>query len=104
MEMEDGGFTEQVMLRLPATPAVTPAKSRSDRYVWMSHLWTAACLLIGFILLTVTDGWTAIRISTATLIEPFITPTGFVTAAACIVIGFLWLLAEVLRRERVFAL
>lgn len=104
MEMEDGGFTEQVMLKLPAAPVTAPAKSRSDRYVWMSHLWTAVCLLIGFILLTVTDGWTAMRISVATLIEPLVTPTGFVTAVACIVMGFFWLLAEVLRRERVFAL
>jgi len=44
-QIEDNGFTEQVMRRLPM------------RVNWFTHLWTAFCILVALVLFTLFHGW-----------------------------------------------
>ena len=85
-KIEDNGFTERVMRRLP------------DKAIQLSHYWTAFCLAIGFILFVVYRGWEPLivsLVSLARMVSQNINPISFF-----MVLGMLgcWLIVDLAQR------
>lgn len=93
--IEDNGFTERVMRRLPAQP---------DRIKWFNRLWTAFCVTVAVILFTVFHGWELLAVQIevfirTTLVDP---PQVNIMVAVLMLFSLLMVgLYEVLRAERV---
>ena len=56
-KIEDNGFTERVMRRLPM------------RVNWFTRLWTAFCILVALLLFTLFHGWELLAVQLEVLIR-----------------------------------
>jgi hypothetical protein len=56
-KIEDNGFTERVMHRLPL------------RVNWFTRLWTAFCILVALLLFTLFHGWELLAVQLEVLIR-----------------------------------
>ena len=107
--ISDNGFSNRVMEALPARPTeataptatATAAATRTTAiYTRLSHLWTACCLLLAGILFSVTDGWSLLQAALTPLVSTLLSPLGMVAILLTATTTALWMLTEILRRER----
>lgn len=61
VQLEDRGFTNSVMKRLP------------DQAIRLSHWWTAFCVVVGLLLFVVFKGWEPLLIGVWTTVRMLVT-------------------------------
>ena len=98
MQIEDRGFTERVMQSLP-TMQVKTVRSDANKYVRLSHLWTAVCLLLATLLFFVFDGWASLLAAFVAISRTLTTQVSFVAIILSLILGGMWILTQTLRRE-----
>jgi hypothetical protein len=93
MQVDDDGFTERVMSRLP-----------DGRALRLSRLWTALCLTVAVVLFVLLRGWEMIGYGLLMLTNcPPTQGQVLLTAVSFAVIGYL-MVSDFLWRERLRAL
>lgn len=78
-EIEDNGFTQRVMQRLP------------KRVNWFTRLWTASCILVALVLFTLFHGWELLAVQLEVFLRTLPTEpvTGRLAMAVATLLGLL---------------
>ena len=88
-QLPDNGFTHRVMTRLP------------ERQLRLSKLWTAACIVLGVVVFTLSGGWNIIVAGIiGVLITMPTTSSQLLHLMLCGVVLTALIAAELIRRER----
>ena len=101
VEVPDAGFAERVMESLPEVQPDVIGRS-SQRYAWLSRIWTTACVVLGCGLFVVADGWGLLWAALLPMVQAV--PAWMlllVLLGGLFLTGF-WLIGETLRRDRQF--
>ena len=94
MQVSDEGFSKRVMQQLPATDA---APSRS---VWLSRLWTIACIAVALLLFIALKGWYVIGSGIITLLNNPPSPYMLITLVALLALTITIVTFDVINRYR----
>ena len=89
VQMEDNGFTERVMNRIPST--------RTQR---LSRLWTAFCVVVAVVLFILMRGWQSIAYWLLMLVNTPPSPQALLTMFLSVGVIGLLAVAEIASRER----
>ena len=94
MQVSDEGFSKRVMQQLPATDT---APSRS---VWLSRLWTIACIAVALLLFIALKGWYVIGSGIITLLNNPPSPYMLITLVALLALTITIVTFDVINRYR----
>ena len=89
VELDDDGFTERVMRRLP------------DRSLRLSRLWTAACIVAGLLLFTLLGGWQSLLTWGLSAMATLPTTGHVAQLWICFALATILIIEEILRREHI---
>lgn len=89
VELDDDGFTERVMRRLP------------DRSLRLSRLWTAACIVAGLVAFTLFGGWQSLMAWGLTVMTTLPTTGHVAQLWICFALATILTIGEILRREHI---
>ncbi len=109
--IEDNGFTERVMNRLPSAVSLqeqvsmaAPQRKRASlsRELWLSRLWTVLCVALGLVMFFAMNGWNTVKTSIEVLIQTLPTQVNPLSVAFCLLATFALVIVMTMQRERVY--
>ena len=99
-EIEDNGFTESVMSRLPA--AVSPKEQVvTPQEIWLSRIWTVLCTCLALVLFFSMNGWSAARTNIEVMLQTIPTQLHPLSAILCATATCTRIIVMTMQRERI---